>query len=86
MKMAPSRPWKEFCRSGTIVFFATLVDEAGAASLDFSDRVDGYRGIRTTYGVNDEIPSQNSFRNINIPTDSSSSPSAATSKGWSGWI
>ena len=46
------------CRNGTIVFFATLVDEAGAASLDFSDRVDGYRGIRTTYRVNDEIPSQ----------------------------
>ena len=46
------------CRNATIVFFATLVDEAGAASLDFSDRVDGYRGIRTTYRVNDEIPSQ----------------------------
>ena len=46
------------CRSGTIVFFATLVDEAGAASLDFSDRVDGYRGIRTSYRVNDESPSQ----------------------------
>jgi TonB family protein len=46
------------CRNGTIVFFATLVDEAGAASLDFSDRVDGYRGIRTTYRVNDEKPSQ----------------------------
>jgi hypothetical protein len=46
------------CRSGTIVFFATLVDAAGAASLDFSDRVDGYRGIRTTYRVNDEDPSQ----------------------------
>jgi hypothetical protein len=46
------------CRKGTIVFFATLVDEAGAASLDFSDRVDGYRGIRTTYRVNDEVPSQ----------------------------
>jgi len=46
------------CRNGTIVFLATLVDEAGAASLDFSDRVDGYRGIRTTYRVNDEIPSQ----------------------------
>src|SRR5262249_36119244 len=27
------------CRKGMIVFFATLVDEAGAASLDFSDRV-----------------------------------------------
>jgi len=46
------------CRKGMIVFFATLVDEAGAASLDFSDRVDGYRGIRTTYRVNDESPSQ----------------------------
>ena len=46
------------CRSGTIVFFATLVDEAGAASLDFSDRVEGYRGIRTTYRVNDENPAQ----------------------------
>src|SRR6516225_1595657 len=46
------------CRKGTIVFFATLVDAAGAASLDFSDRVDGYRGIRTTYRVNDENPSQ----------------------------
>src|SRR5215471_5764627 len=46
------------CRKGMIVFFATLVDEAGAASLDFSDRVDGYRGIRTTYCVNDESPSQ----------------------------
>jgi len=46
------------CRKGTIVFFATLVDEVGAASLDFSDRVDGYRGIRTTYRVNDESPSQ----------------------------
>ena len=46
------------CRNGTIVFFATLVDAAGAASLDFSDRVDGYRGIRTTYRVNDEDPSQ----------------------------
>jgi len=46
------------CRNGTIVFFATLVDAAGAASLDFSDRVDGYRGIRTTYRVNDENPSQ----------------------------
>ena len=46
------------CRNGTIVFFATLVDEAGAASLDFSHRVDGYRGIRTTYRVNDENPSQ----------------------------
>jgi hypothetical protein len=46
------------CRKGTIVFFATLVDAAGAASLDFSDRVDGYRGIRTTYRVNDEDPSQ----------------------------
>jgi hypothetical protein len=46
------------CRNGTIVFFATLVDEAGAASLDFSDRVEGYRGIRTTYRVNDESPSQ----------------------------
>jgi hypothetical protein len=43
---------------GVIVFFATLVDAAGAASLDFSDRVDGYRGIRTTYRVNDEVPSQ----------------------------
>src|SRR5262249_24890254 len=39
-------------------FFATLVDEAGAASFVFSDRVDGYRGIRTTYRVNDESPSQ----------------------------
>jgi hypothetical protein len=46
------------CRKGMIVFFATLVDKAGAASLDFSDRVDGYRGIRTTYRVNDESPSQ----------------------------
>jgi hypothetical protein len=46
------------CRNGTIVFFATLVDEAGAASLDFSDRVEGYRGIRTTYRVNDENPAQ----------------------------
>jgi hypothetical protein len=46
------------CRNGTIVFFATVVDEAGAASLDFPDRVDGYRGIRTTYRVNDENPSQ----------------------------
>ena len=46
------------CKKGMIVFFATLVDEAGAASLDFSDRVDGYRGIRTTYRVNDESPSQ----------------------------
>ena len=46
------------CRNGTIVFFATVVDEAGAASLDFSHRVDGYRGIRTTYRVNDENPSQ----------------------------
>ena len=46
------------CKKGTIIFFATLVDEAGAASLDFSDRVDGYRGIRTTYCVNDESPSQ----------------------------
>ena len=46
------------CRNGTIVFFATLVDAAGAASLDFSDRVDGYRGIRTTYRVNDENPAQ----------------------------
>ncbi len=46
------------CRNGTIVFFATVVDEAGAASLDFPDRVDGYRGIRTTYRVNDENPTQ----------------------------
>ena len=46
------------CRNGTIVFFATLVDAAGAASLDFSDRVEGYRGIRTTYRVNDDNPSQ----------------------------
>src|SRR5262245_42035764 len=46
------------CRNGTIVFFATLVDEAGAASLDFPDRVARYRGIRTTYRVNDESPSQ----------------------------
>jgi hypothetical protein len=58
--------------------------------LDFSDRVDGYRGIRTTYRVNDEIPSQKLIPQYqysnNIPTDSSSPPSAATSKGWSGWI
>src|SRR5262249_8764395 len=45
------------CRNGMIVFFATLVDEAGAASLDFPDRVAGYRGVRTTYRGNDESPS-----------------------------
>src|SRR5262249_37592233 len=46
------------CKKGTIVFFATLVDEAGAAALGFSDRLDGHRRIRTSYRVNDESPSR----------------------------
>src|ERR1700758_2833455 len=58
MKMARLRPWKEFAGTERLSFSPRSSTRTGAAWLDFSDRVDGYRGIRTTYRVNDEIPSQ----------------------------
>jgi hypothetical protein len=85
-KMAPLPPWKEFAGRERLSFSRRsstrrerrrwISPIASTATVEFAPLIASMMKTRR----------KNLFRNINIPTDSSSSPSAATSKGWSGWI
>jgi FAD binding domain-containing protein len=86
LSMAPLRPWREFVRRERLSFSLRsstrrerrhwISPIASTATAEFAPLIASMMKAHR----------KNLFRNINIPTDFSSSPSAPTSNGWSGWI